>query len=150
MVPTMKRFAWHKPHLMAVRIFCLVLMAALSANPILAAVNTVAECGRQCCCYSDTRHEAIRTVNIDSGNYSGCCGPAGISPCHMSDGSMPETPLALIHTAERSPVDPISLLLNPSPPAAKPEAFKLPISWGDAGPEFNPSPLYLKTCRLIC
>lgn len=149
MVPGMKLIRWHKRPWILARIFCIVLMAALCANPLLAALNTFANCDGRCCCCADTGH--VPNTKISSTDMkTDCCDPTGSIPCRMAAGSMPDAPPLLIQTTQISPVGDIHLLLSRSIAARITQSYSLTISWADTGPEPHHPPIYLKICRLIC
>lgn len=138
-----------RPSTLAV-VFCLVLTAALSASPLLAAVDTFAECDSQCCCCRASAHMSAATAGSATGMKAGCCGPSGSSPCHMSAGSLPAPVAAFIQTPQKFPVNPTTLLPDTAHPAGDARAFKAHHFRIDTDPGFNPPALYLKTCRFIC
>ena len=146
----MNRLHGHRRHGMPIRLFCLVLMAVLSASPLLAAVSTLADCDRQCCCCADTRHGPTVKVYRGSGMGSSCCDSTSSRPCHMSDDNLPESPLALVQTAPAPPVRSTPLLLDLDRTGARAFVAASFIPWADNGPRPIDSPIYLQTCRLIC
>ena len=150
MVPVMKSVRLHKRLMIQARILCLMLMAALLANPVLAVVSTAMDCNGQCCCYADTGHAPTTQISSDTDMNSGCCVPTGSTRCHISAGSLPDTPPALIQTTQESPFNTIHLLLSKSNPAICPQPYRLSISWVDTGPVIPTPPLYLQSCSLIC
>jgi hypothetical protein len=125
---------------------CLGLMVALSANTLLAAVNTSATCDGMCCCRIDTRHGPAEIIVIDAG----CCRAAGATPCHMSEANFPDSPLALNQASTESPLDPLHLLAtrtNRTSGMNIHSRSKLRIA---SGPDRHFFPRYLQNCRLIC
>ncbi|MCB2149240.1 MAG: hypothetical protein KQI81_22355 [Deltaproteobacteria bacterium] len=139
----------NRPMILA-RLFCLVLMAALLANPVLAAVSTAMDCGGQCCCCADTGHGSTPTISGNTDMNSACCGPTGSIPCHLSDGRLPNAPPALIQTAKSSLDSTIFLLPGNRNAGVSPRPRHLSTSRIDTGTIIPIPPLYLQSCRLIC
>ena len=135
---------------MPVRIFCLVLMAALSANSLLAAVNTAPDCNPQRCCCMDDRANTPVAVKAEGFRHACCCDPEKATPCHMSAAPLPHYPLALLPTSTGSPLASNLALLDESHPAAFPGTPRPPFAGDILDAAHSPPPLYLKTCRLIC
>ena len=150
MVTLMQPHRVHKHPLTMARTICLSLMVALLANPVLAIVLPSMDCDSQCCCCTETGRTTTPTISGNIDRKSVCCEPTGSHPCHMSAGTLPDAPPALIQTMHETPVDPIHLLMRGSNAAACAQAGHLSTSAIDHGPEFPCPPLYLKTCRLIC
>ena len=132
------------------RLFCLTLMMALLANPVLAVVSSSMDCSGSCCCCVDTGPEPTVKISGNSDMNSACCSPTGSIPCRMTTGSLPEAPLALIQATQWAPHDSIPILMSGSNAAMSAQSHRLSISKRDTGTTI-PTPLvYLQSCRLIC
>lgn len=149
MVPDMRPAQLHKPTIILVRLCCLLLMAALLANPVLAVVSTSMDCGGQCCC-ADTGHGPTPTIGSNTDTNSACCGPTGSTPCHLSAGSLPDAPLALTQTTKSTLSDAVHLQSGSSNAGVSLPSHRLSISKTDIGAIIPLPPLYLQSCRLIC
>ncbi len=139
----------HNRPILAGRFFCLMVMAILLANPVLAAVSAALACNGRCCC-TDAEESAAVTIRSVTPAQADCCRPTDAAPCHMSAGSLPDTAPALIHTPDRQTTDPIQLLAGSSHTAADLLPFTSPGSRVAGVPALSDPPLYLQTCRLIC
>jgi hypothetical protein len=68
----------------------------------------------------------------------------------MSTDSLPDTPPALIQSTSQSPVLASQLLSGNGNSVARSQSWNPRILKADTNPEHPHSPLYLKTCCLIC
>ena len=150
MVPAMKPVRLNNHPIILARHFCLMLMVALLANPVLAVVSTAMDCGGRCCCCVDSGHGPTPTISGNTDINSACCGPTGSIPCHLSAGRLPEAPLALIQTTKSSFSDTIHLLPGNSSAGGSPRSHHSSTSKIDTGTIIPIPPLYLQSCRLIC
>jgi len=148
MKAAMNRLRLRKRQSIIPRILVLVLMAALSANTLLAAVGTGAGCdGRCCCCMHSTTGP---TLSISANRFDGCCGPADATACHVSTGQLPAAIPALVQATHHLPLNPGHLLTASTTAAAVFQPAAPIPPWVDIGPA-NPSfPIYLRTSRIIC
>jgi len=149
MVAAMKSIWRHKRQPMPVRIFCLVLMAALSANSLLAAVNTVPDCNPQRCCLDGSANTPA-AFKAEGVRLSCCCDPGKAIPCHMSAAPLANAPLAIVPASTGSILAPNPALLKESHPVTLPNSTRPPLAGDLLDAAHSPPALYLQTCRLIC
>lgn len=146
----MKALPRHNRPILAGRLFCLMVMAILLANPVLATVSAALACNGQSCCCADAEETAAVTIRSIAPAQAACCRPTDAAPCNMSAGGLPDAAPALIHTPDRQSTDPVyplpgncrtaADLLQSTPSCSRVNVvFSLPDL-----------PLYLRTCRLIC
>ena len=150
MVPALKWFRRDKRSSPLAIILCLVLTAALSATSLLAAVNAVAACDRQCCCCTPSIHGSTVTIRNATEAGAGCCGPVESSPCNMSAGELPASPPALLQTTGQAGDPPAQPSLAADKFTVPFRSFLSPAPWAPNAHEHNLLPVYLQTCRLIC
>ncbi len=132
------------------RLFCLTLMLALLANPVLAVVATALDCnGKRCCC-ADPGPSLTPSIRSDKDMGSACCRPTASMPCHVAADRLSDTPLALIQASQRDTVDTIQLLPSGFNAAQSPQSVRLSIVRIDTGAAVPTSPIYLQACRFIC
>lgn len=150
MVAAMNPIRWQKrPSPLAV-IFCLVLTVALSATSLLAAVNTLAACDRQCCCYAAPRHGSVPTIGSAADSDAGCCNPTGLSPCNMSAAELPTSSPALVQTTGQASDQSGHAWLAAGKLSLPLQSHLAPVPWAPITHVHDTLPVYLKTCRLIC
>ena len=150
MVPSMSPIRLHKRPIMLARLFCLTLMLALLANPVLAVVANALDCNGQGCCCADTGRSPTPKISSTTGMNSACCRPTGSMPCHVAADRLPDTPLALIQATQRDTADTFQLLPSGSNAAPSPQSNPLSIARIDKGAMIPTSPIYLQACRFIC
>jgi hypothetical protein len=150
MVGAMKALPRHNHPIMAGRFLCLMVMAVLLANPVLATVSATLACNGQCCCCANAGDTAAVTIRGIASARAACCRPTDAAPCNMSAGGLPDAAPALIHTPDRHSTDPTHMLSGNCRAAADllqspPLGSRVNMVLGLPDP-----PLYLRTCRLIC
>jgi hypothetical protein len=150
MLPFMRPIQLHQRPITLVRLFCLTLMLALLANPVLALVATSPGCDEQPCCYTDTVPEPPPKISGGTDKNSACCHPTGSMPCHVATDRLPDTPLALIQATQRDSAHGLHLLPSGANAAPTPQANHLSIVRIDNGTIIPTSPVYMQTCRFIC
>jgi hypothetical protein len=150
MFSAMKALPRHHRPLLAGRLLCLTVMAILLANPVLATVSATLACNGQGCCCADAEQTAAVTIRSIAAKKAACCRQAESAPCRMSSGNLPDAVPALVHTPDRQSIDPVHLLSGCCRTAADLLPFPSPGSRFTGVPTFSGSPVYLRTCRLIC
>jgi len=146
----MKALPRHNRPIMAGRFFCLMVMAILLANPVLATVSAALSCNGQCCCCADAEETPAVTIRSIAPTQAACCRPTDAAPCNMSAGVLPDAAPALVHTPDRQSNDPVHLISGNCRTAADLLPFTSPGSRFTGVPTFSGPPVYLRTCRLIC
>ena len=150
MVRTMKALPRHNRPIMAGRFFCLMVMAILLANPVLATVSAALSCNGQCCCCADAEETAAVTIRSLAPAQVACCRSTDAAPCNMSARGLPDAAPAFVRTPDRQSTDPIYPLLGSCRTAADLMQFTSPGSRVNMVLALPDPPLYLRTCRLIC
>lgn len=150
MVGAMKALPRHIRPILAGRFLCLMVMAVLLANPVLATASATLACNGKCCCCANAGDTAAVTIRGITPARAACCRPTDAAPCNMSAGGLPDAAPALIHTPDRHSTDPTHLLSGNCRAAADllqspPLGSRVNMVLGLPDP-----PLYLRTCRLIC
>jgi len=146
----MKALPRHNRPIMAGRLLCLMVMAILLGNPVLATVSAALTCNGRCCCCTDAEETAAVTIRSIAPAQAACCRPTDAAPCRMSSGSLPDAAPALVHTPDRQSIDPVHLLSGNCRTAADLLPFTSPGSRVTSVLALSDPPLYLRTCRLIC
>ena len=131
------------------RFLCLMVMAVLLANPVLASVSAALACNGRCCCTDGEETAAVTICSVTSAQAA-CCRPTDVAPCHMSAGSLPDTSPALIHAPDRQSTDTVYLLSGNCPTATDLLQPSPPGSWFTMVLALPDPPVYLRTCHLIC
>ncbi|WP_372682766.1 hypothetical protein [Desulfosarcina sp.] len=139
----------HNRPILAGRFLCLMVMAMLLANPVLASVSAALACNGRCCC-TDSEVTAAVTIRSVTSAQAACCRPTDAAPCNMSAGGLPDPAPALVQTPDRQSTDPVQLLSGNSHTAADLLPFTSPVSRVTGVPALSDPPVYLRTCHLIC
>jgi hypothetical protein len=149
MFSAMNALPRHNRQILAGRFFCLMVMAILLANPVLASVSAALACNGRCCCTGAEETTAVTIRSVTSAQAS-CCRPTDAAPCHMSAGNLPGAAPALIHTPDRPSTNTVYLLSGNCPTATDLLQSPSVRSWITMVLALPDPPVYLRTCRLIC
>ncbi|MEE4112068.1 MAG: hypothetical protein V2I40_04585 [Desulfobacteraceae bacterium] len=139
----------HRP-IMAGRLLCLMVLAILLANPVLATVSAALACNGRCGCCADAEETAAVTVRSLVPANDACCRSTDTTPCNMSARELPDAAPALVPTPDRQSTEPIYPLVGNCCTAADLLQSPHPGSRVNMVLALPDPPLYLRTCRLIC